>query len=164
MMKTQSVASLLEVTLKEMSAQAQQLVQIIHDEGKALRDADIEALNSIVQLKKQHLEALSDLDNKFKITLKQFNFTANDDIEQFLAEAQSDNVLLECWNDYMNIISECQALNLENNSLITVGIRHTSKALDFLLSSIGENKQELYGPQGQQHISTGTDNNFIAKA
>ena len=161
-MNAQTIQHKLEDTLKQMTALATQLAQIIAYEGKALKDADIDTLNKKVQDKQQCANTLASLDQQCRQSLVQLGMLPTQDPSEYLESIDRQNVLTALWETYLDSLRECDRRNRENSALINVGIRHTRRTLDFLLSSVGESMEPVYGP----HASNYAENNhsFAAKA
>ncbi len=161
-MDTESVFSKLESTLRTMTVQAEALARLIAEEGYALRDANIETLNLKVQQKQKAVSQLTQTDQEFRSILKKLDPKISSDINLFLEKIDDRKSLSTLWREYLKRLQQCDTQNQENNSLVTIGMRHTSHALEFLQSCIGEHHETVYGSRGQKLPHS--NQNIIAKA
>ena len=152
--------ALLSDALEHVTAQANRLAQVIAEEGLALRELDIDRLNDRVRSKRELVAELINGDRQLRALLAQNGHQQGAEITDFLNNIAPTTNLSAAWEKYLSILEHCNALNKENRTMVTIGIRHTSRALDFLRGQSGS--QVLYGPQGQQLKSNSA--NIIAKA
>lgn len=160
---TQDLPALLDARLREMFALAQALARVTAEEGLALRDADIDALNEKVQRKQQIVSELIRHDTEFRTNLQSRGAANSADVTEFLKQQFGNPQLPEIWNEYLVLMRECDRHNRENSSLVNVGLRHTRQAIEFLRSCVGEAGEPVYGPRGAAR-SAPIGGGLVAKA
>lgn len=95
------------------------LRESLQDERAALETQDTEALHAALTIKGVCVSKLQELDTERKTICEASGFGANpDQMQEMLAWCDEDNAIAGCWQHLMEIVADCNALNLTNGAII----------------------------------------------
>lgn len=149
--------------LSKLVAQSELFEQHLRDEQEALRTDDWQRLVKATQGKQNVIERLSRIDAEVRQLANLASHSNNDSVYSILrARSDQDPELSAQVDRLLSTTLSCRELNQQNRKLVSVGLKQTSRMLNFLRGISNDDASELYGPAGYTHTSVGS--NEIAQA
>lgn len=127
----------------------ERFVQLLQEEGVALRDGNVDALESIIPRKAEIAGTLERIAADRNRLLAGQGYPADRaGIEKLLAVTPPGSPLHAAWIRLQDGVVQARELNRINGQMIRLRQQHNASALDTLLVASGRNSG-LYGPDGQ---------------
>ena len=124
-------------------------VSIFLDQLSAERDllltGNAQDLGTITENKKETISRLSMLEKEIAPIIKELNK---------LSDNNDEVALKHQWQETIKQLTECQRMNIENSSLVSTRLKHTTNTLHQLHSLLDTNHSIIYTEDGSQHISS----------
>ena len=132
----------LDKLFSEFENAGSNFVELLSAERDVLLNGLADQLPEITHSKQQALSELDTLDRRLKEIVKS-DEQGNIALFQF-------GTLQERWNQIIEILSECQRMNIENGSIVQLRIKNTQAALEHLHYLPGNETSCTYDQQGHK--------------
>ena len=128
--------------------QVKQLLDVLEQEYLSLQHTDPERLENIIQQKDHLLKDVVAFAEKQNHLLIQMGYPADKGgIGKLLHDIYDDNEQSQLWNNFQELLNNCQKQNEINSGVISLSKRQTTNALDLLYGFSAGGK--TYGPTGE---------------
>ena len=127
----------------------QNVISIFLDQLSAEREilltGNAQDLGSITDKKQDSISRLTSLEKDIAPIIKGINE---------LGDSGDETALKNQWQHTIQQLTECQRMNVENSSLVSTRLKHTTNTLHQLHSLLDTNHSVIYTEDGNQHISS----------
>ena len=155
---TNTSTNVLAQYLEHQHAQLLRMLEILHEEHRALSSTDIEKLEKAVQNKQAQINILENaqfqpgqaeaiLGGKIsKETISSFI--------QNIPDNQDRSRIKFLWDGLQKTLKECSEQNIINNRIIDASSTHLRQAINILRGDFTKPTENLYGASGKQNNNT----------
>lgn len=156
--QTNTNTGLLVESLKHQHTQLLHMLEILHEEHRALSSTDINRLEQAVQNKQSQIKILEDersQPNKAEKILG--GKISNETISAFInnnPDDQNRSEVERLWQHLQKTLNECNEQNMINNRIIDASSTHLRQAINILRGDFTKPTENIYGASGKQNNNT----------
>lgn len=155
---TSTSTDILAQSLEHQYAQLLRMLEILHEEHRALSSTDIEKLEQAVQNKQAQINILEDSqfqsDQAKKILGGKITKETVSAFIQNIPDNQDRSRIKLLWVGLQKTLKECSEQNIINNRIIDASSTHLRQAINILRGDFSKPTENLYGASGKQNNNT----------
>lgn len=132
--------------------QALGLKESLRDERSALETQDTEALHAAVAIKSDFVDKLSRLDRRRRALCESAGFKDGaGQMDRMTIWCDDESLIQNCWSHLMEIVSDCNALNLTNGAIIRARQQMVESNLGVLRGA--DINPDTYKREGHENVA-----------
>lgn len=125
------------------------LAETLEDERKALESQDADALDAAVSNKSKCVEELRGVEQQRKKFCVHSGFPDEpEQMQKVIACCDEHSVLANCWQQLMDVVTQCDSLNMTNGAIIRGRKQHIETSISIIRGGIPSNN--IYDRSGQE--------------
>jgi flagella synthesis protein FlgN len=155
---TNTSTHILAQSLKHQHAQLLRMLEILHEEHRAISSTDIEKLEQAVQNKQAQINILEDSrrqpDQAEKILGGKISKESISVFIRNIPDTHDRSEIELLWKGLQKTLKECSEQNIINNRIIDASSTHLRQAINILRGDFTKPTENVYGASGKQNNNT----------